>query len=73
MLNVEVRLVVSGREVSLNSFTDALVTEIRLAVREEKASATADSSAGHRRDVADLRLECFTFEFHNPQADVKVL
>jgi len=35
MLNVEVRLVVSGREFSLDSFASALVADIRLAVREE--------------------------------------
>jgi excisionase family DNA binding protein len=35
MLNVVVRLVVSGQEVSLNSFADALVADIRCAVREE--------------------------------------
>jgi len=35
MLNVEVRLVVSGREFSLDSFAAALVADIRRAVREE--------------------------------------
>lgn len=35
MLNVEIRFLVSGREVSLDSFANALVAEIRSAVREE--------------------------------------
>jgi excisionase family DNA binding protein len=35
MPNVEVRLVVSGRDVSLDSFADELVADIRRAVREE--------------------------------------
>jgi hypothetical protein len=35
MLNVEIRFLVSGREVSLDSFAAAFVAEIRTAVREE--------------------------------------
>jgi excisionase family DNA binding protein len=35
MLNVEIKFLVSGREVSLDSVTAALVAEVRGAVREE--------------------------------------
>ena len=35
MLNVEVRFVVAGQEVSLGSFAEAVVREVRQSVREE--------------------------------------
>jgi excisionase family DNA binding protein len=35
MLNVEIRLVISGREVPLDSFTEAFMADVRRAVREE--------------------------------------
>jgi excisionase family DNA binding protein len=35
MLNIEIRFLTSGQEISLNSFSAALVAEIRRAVRDE--------------------------------------
>jgi excisionase family DNA binding protein len=40
MLNVEIRFLISGREVSLDSFTAVLVDEIRAAMREEISRAS---------------------------------
>jgi len=35
MLNVEIRFVMQGREVSVDSFVEAIVREVRASVREE--------------------------------------
>jgi hypothetical protein len=35
MVNIEIRFVVAGQEVSLGSFAEAVVREVRQSVREE--------------------------------------
>lgn len=61
MLNVEIRLVMQGKEVSIDSFVEAIVREVRASVHEEISRIPAKheqrSSDSPRRADSEMALQ----------------